>query len=215
VVSVDIKGHGNVVSDATYVAAVVPVQKAVVPNGVLGEVEVETAPGNELLGAEAVQAGPGGGAEDTGGQAAGGDGEEVGGVGGGEVGGGGVGEAVSKGEPTTMEDEGRDDTLGFEALGLRGNCCKTPACQVGGVKGEEGGEGVVGGDGRDAHELADPAVGGSGGGREGRAVAKGGLVDKGSDGADDSSWGFDRERGETKATLADRKRQEGNCGPKT
>ena len=135
VVSVDIKGHGNVVSDATDVADVVPVLKTVVPNGVLGEVEVEAAPGNELLGAEAVQTGPGGGAEDTGGQAAGGDGEEVGGVGGGEVGGGGVGETVAEGEPATMEDGGRDDTLGFEALGLRGNCCKTPACQVGGVRG--------------------------------------------------------------------------------
>ena len=112
-----------------------------------------------------------------------------------------------------MEDEGRDDTLGFEALGLRGNCCKTPACQVGGVRGEEGRKGVVDGDGRHAHELANPAVGGSGGGREGRAVTKGGLVDEGSDGADDRSWGFDRERGEAKTTLADREGQEGNCGP--
>ena len=103
-----------------------------------------------------------------------------------------------------MEDEGRDDTLGFEALGLRGNCCKTPACQVGGVRGEEGGKGVVGGDGRDSHKLADPAMGGSGGGREGRSVTESGLVDKGNNGADDRSRGFDRERGETKATLADR-----------
>ena len=103
-----------------------------------------------------------------------------------------------------MEDEGRDDTLGFEALGLRGNCCKTPACQVGGVRGEEGRKGVVGGDRRDAHKLANPVVGGSGGGREGRAVTKGGLVDEGSDGADDRSWGFESERGEAEATLADR-----------
>ena len=87
-VSVDIKGHGSVVGDATDVAAVVPVHQTVVPNSVLGKVEMEAAPGNELLGAEAVQAGPGGGAEDAGGQAAGGDGEEVGDVGGGEVGGG-------------------------------------------------------------------------------------------------------------------------------
>ena len=47
------------------------------------------------------------------------------------------------------------------------------------------------------------------------AVTKRGLVDEGSDGADDRSWGFDGERGETKTTLADRKRQEGHCGPKT
>ena len=73
---------------------------------------------------------------------------------------------------------------------------------------------MVSGDGRDAHELADPAVGGSGGGREGRAVTKGGLVDEGSDGADDRSWGFDGERSETKTTLANRKGQEGNRGPK-
>ena len=88
-VSVDIKGHGSVVGDATDVAAVVPVHQTVVPNSVLGKVEMETAPGDELLGAEAVQPGPGGGAEDAGGQAAGGGGEEVGNVGGGEVGGGG------------------------------------------------------------------------------------------------------------------------------
>ena len=88
-VSVDIKGHGNVVSDATDVAAVVPVRQAVVPDSVLGKVEVEKSPGNELLGAEAIQAGPGWGAEDAGGQAAGGGGEKVGGVRGGEVVGGG------------------------------------------------------------------------------------------------------------------------------
>ena len=63
---------------------------------------------------------------------------------------------------------------------------------------------MVGGDARDAHELADPAVGGSGGWREGRAATEGGLVDKGSDGADDRSRGFEGERGETKTTLTDR-----------
>ena len=71
----------------------------------------------------------------------------MGDVGGGVVGTGGVvGEDGAEGDPAVMEEGGRDNTLGFQAFGLRRYCFRTPVCQVGGVRRKGVRDGVVGGD---------------------------------------------------------------------